>query len=179
MHYSHVIHACDYGINLTHYSLFAFVLGQAYIIFSMLPQASGIEATDLDGGGFFSDDGASEANDHDGGGFSSDGDQEVVVGPSQHSPARSRSRSREVARVLVDSAPVSRAPELPAPVVRQIDVHTVPPLIPSMELWQVPLNKALQPRREYTLNNYWLIRRMTHESAFSGNLTELYGFQAD
>ena len=103
----------------------------------------------------------------------------VVVGPSQHLPARSLSRSREVARVLFDSPCVSRAPELPAPVVRQIDVHTVPPLIPSMELWQVPLNKALQPRREYTLNNYWLIRRMTHESVFSGNLTELYGFQAD
>ena len=145
----------------------------------MLPQASGIEATDLDGGGFSSDDGASAANDQDGGGFSSDGEKEVVVGPSQHSPARSRSRSREVARVLFDSAPVSRAPELPAPVVRQIDVHTVPPLIPSMELWQVPLNEALQPRREYMLNNYWLTRRMTHESTFSGNLTELYGFRAD
>ena len=98
----------------------------------MLPQASGIEATDLDGGGFSSDDGASAANDQDGGGFSSDGEKEVVVGPSQHSPARSRSRSREVARVLFDSAPVSRAPELPAPVVRQIDVHTVPPLIPPV-----------------------------------------------
>ena len=175
----HTCAACVCGTNFAHCSLFAFVLGQAYIIFSMLPQASGIEATDLDGGGFFSDDGASEANDHDGGGFSSDGDQEAVVGPSQHSPARSRSRSREVARVLVDSAPVSRAPKLPAPVVKQIDVHTVPPLIPSMELWQKPLLEALQPRREYMLSHYWLTRRMTHESAFSGNLTELYAFQVD
>ena len=70
----HTCAACVCGTNFAHCSLFAFVLGQAYIIFSMLPQASGIEATDLDGGGFSSDDGASAANDQDGGGFSSNGE---------------------------------------------------------------------------------------------------------